>query len=383
MEASRKWDDPLGIPHLPECPDVSIDNLSLASVRDVMTSLAPEVRIERAILRLVEEWLVNSTSVEPIQSIRSLMDSIRSLPRGDERLKCMNSLVRTLGQPQVLATFLDMIRDSAGRTGTREQELSRISQKTTQHCIYGWTGQTLLVTSSAEPTKGTLEPETGVAELLGEVPPEVWGLSMHIWQPNPRAKGFASGASIERGIIVEPPHSHPFDFASMLAIGGMHQSIYAQRRSNSDLVEPIHRGHRYAGTTLQHVYGVWPPHDHRLSSEVMTLEERVSLRAGDSYYMTCDRIHDVEIDANIALDRPAITLFLASECVVKPHVYMAPSMADFHDAHPKLKHRGYALPSEDWHAKLELASAYLRGKALTLNLHNVVKWEGEYAFFHA
>jgi hypothetical protein len=115
----------------------------------------------------------------------------------------------------------------------------------------------------------------------------------------------------------------------------------------------------------------------------MTLEERVPLRAGDSYYMSCNRIHDVEIDASIALDRPAITLFLASECVVKPHVYMAPPMADFHDAHPKLKHRGYALPRENWYEKLELASAYLRGKAMTLNLHNIVKYEGEYAFFHA
>jgi hypothetical protein len=343
--------------------------------------MAPDVTIERAILRLVDEWAADPMSVEPIQSVRSLMDSIRTLPRGDERLKCMNTLVRTLGQPQVFATFLDMIRDSAGRTGTREQELSRISQNASQHCVYGWTGQTLLVTSSAEPTDGTLDPETGVAELLGEIPPAVWGLSMHIWQPNPRAKGFASGASIEPDVIVEPPHSHPFDFASMLAIGSMHQSIYAQRRS--DRAFPATREGRYDGTTLQHVYGVWPPHDRRSPDEVMTLEERVPLRAGDSYYMPCDRIHDVEIDANTASDTPAVTLFMASECVVKPHVYMAASMADFHDAHPNLKRRGYALPSEDWHAKLELVAAYLRGEALTLNLHDVVKYDGEYAFFHA
>jgi hypothetical protein len=164
----------------------------------------------------------------------------------------------------------------------------------------------------------------------------------------------------------------------------MYQSIYSQHSSDnaSDQTSPAVRADRYAGTKLEHVHGVWPPHDHQASSELVTLEERVALRAGDSYYMPCDKIHDVEIDASIASDKPTITLFLGSEAVVKPHVFMAPAMAEFHNVHPDLKHSGRALHRDDWHAKLEAVAAYLRGKNPTLNLDNIVRYEGEYAFFH-
>jgi hypothetical protein len=58
-----------------------------------------------------------------------------------------------------------------------------------------------------------------VRELLGEAPTAVWGLSMHIWQANPRARAFPSAKRAEPGLILEPPHSHPFDFASMVSVG--------------------------------------------------------------------------------------------------------------------------------------------------------------------
>lgn len=386
METNTKCDNVLTIPHLPECPKTSVDGLPLASIRDHMTRMSPHIAIEGVILSVVEQWLNAPRSVEPIRSIQALIDSIRVLPRGDQRLSHMNSFVRTLGKPEVLATFLDMMRESSGRIRTREQKLSQMSQNASKHCLYGWCGQTLLVLSGTEPTNGTLEPETGVRELfLGESPPAVWGLSMHIWQPNPRAKGFTSGKRAEPGIILEPPHSHPFDFASMVTIGGMYQSIYAQRNSDNALtqINSVARAGRYDGTKLDHVYGVWPPHSHRSSSELVTLEERVPLKAGDSYYMPCDRIHDVEIDASTASDRPTITLFLGSEAVVKPHVFMAPAMAEFHDLHPDLKHSGRALQLDDWQAKLATTAAYLRGKNPTLNLDNIVRYDGAYAFFHA
>ena len=375
----------LGTPHLPkECAAATVDGMSLASIRDYMTQGARDVAMERAVSSVAEQWLNDHKSVEPLQSIRSLVDSIRTLARGDERLKRMNSLVRTLGQPEMLATFLDMILDSSQRTGTREEALSRISQNASQHCIYGWSGQTLLITSSSEPTKGTLEAETGVYDILGEAPLAVWGLSMHIWQPNPCAQGFSSEKRFEPGIIMEPPHSHPFDFVSMVTIGGMRQSIYAQCGADNTPVQirrEAGKG-RYDGVRLEHVHGVWPPHNFRTSTKVVTLEERVPLIAGDSYYMPCDRIHDVEIDSRTASETPTITLFLASEAVVKPHVYMAPSMADFHEANPDLKRRGRAQSPADWTAKLDSVAAYLRGTCPTLNLGDIVRYDGKYAFFH-
>jgi hypothetical protein len=381
--ASTKSDE-WGSPYLPTCPGVSIDGFSLASIRDTMTHMSADAAIERAITSIMERWLEDHWSVEPIHDIRRVMESMRALPRGDARLASMNTFVRTLGGPQVLATFLDMMRDSAGRTGTREEELSRISRNARKHCVYGWAGQTLLVFSDTQPTEGTIEPEPGVRELLGEPPPAVWGLSMHIWQPNPRAKGFPSGGRIEADVIVEPPHSHPFDFASMVSIGTMQQSIYAQYASDDALAEIGGRDQegRYDGVRLEHVDGVWPEHSYRSACEVRTLEASVTLQAGDSYHLPCDKIHDVEFDAKVAKRTPAITLFLASEAVVKPHVYMAPSMAATHAAQPRLKDEGRALPSSAWHAKLEAVASYLRGEQPTLCLDDIVKYDGEYAFFH-
>ena len=374
----------LSVPHLPECPRLSIDGMSLASIRDCMTHMSSDTATETAVLSVVEQWLREPVSVEPICSIRRLMDSIRVLPRSDERLKRMNTFVRTLGQREVLATFLDIMRHSSERTGNREQELSQVSQNASKHSVYGWCGQTLLVLSNTECTDGTTTPEEGVQALMGKMPTSVWGLSMHIWQPNSHAKGFATGKGIESGAIVEPPHSHPFDFASMVSIGEMHQSIYNQdgEERTSDAASPTYAG-RYDGTVLEHVYGVWPPHYGREPGRVVTREARVVLRAGDSYYMPCDTIHDVEIDARTASTRPTITLFLGSEAVVKPHVYMAPAMADFHDANPDLECTGRALSPDAWKEKLSLVSAYLRGLSPTLTLQSVVNHNGEYAFFHS
>jgi hypothetical protein len=222
-----------------------------------------------------------------------------------------------------------------------------------------------------------------VREMLGEAPPAVWGLSMHIWQPNPHAHRFASGKRAEPDLILEPPHSHPFDFASMVATGTLCQSIYAQHDPLAvDGIDSRVDG-RYDGVPLEHVDGVWPPHNHRSPVEVGTTESGVGLQAGDSYFMPSSRIHDFEIDAGTARSTPAITLFLASEMVVKPHVYMSPSMADFHTSRPGLKSEGRPLAPADWRAKLRAAAAYLRGEVPVLSLDEIVKYDGEYAFFHA
>lgn len=372
-------------PHLPSCcPKISTDGMPLAEIRDEMANMMPDAGVKKAILTVVEKWLDKPNAIEPIASIRDILDSIRILPRSNERLMRMNTFVRTLGQPEIFATFLDMVRDSSQRTGTLEQELSEISRKSTKHAVYGWCGQTRLVLSRTESTSGTLNSERGVQELLGKTPTAAWALSMHIWQPNFRAKGFPCGNQSQPNIISEPPHSHPFDFASMVVMGELHQSIYAQY--DSDLAkfnkQTKLQKDRYEGIKLEHVQGVWPPHNIRELSEIVTLENRVLINAGDSYYMSSDIIHDVQVDANVASSNPAITLFLRSESYVKPHVYMASSMADYHAANPDLQNQGSALPESNWHEKLERVSAYIRGKNSTLNLSDVVNYEGEYAFFH-
>lgn len=379
-------DAKLDCPYLPTaCPRVRTDKMPLSLARDYMTSLAPDTDTREAILSVVEKWLDNPNTGEPLSSIRTILDSIRLLPRGDKRLKSMNTLVRTLGQPDVFAIFLDMVRAASQRLGTREQALSEISRKSSKHAVYGWCGQTRLALSSIEPNHNTLKPEIGVQNFLGKTPTSAWALSMHIWQPNALAKGFSCGRQTVPNVIAEPPHSHPFDFASMVVIGEMHQSIYTQldpqQQSPIQKEATIQKG-RYDGIILEHVHGVWPPHEHRETGELMTLEDRILMKSGDSYYMSCDTIHDVQIDANVASKKPAITLFLRSESFVKPHVYMASSMADFHEIHPNLKDQGYPLSENDWDEKLKLVADYVRGKNSTLNLDHVVKYDNEYAFFH-
>ncbi len=375
MESTKNVD--WGVPHLPACPTMSVDGSSLASIRDTMTQLPPDAATKQTMLSIIQRWRGDPESIEPIGALRDVLDGIRALSRGDARLAAMNTFVRTLGTAEALATFLDMMRDSADRVGTKDEELTRFSRNARKHAVYGWAGQTLLLFSGFEPTSGTVEPEKGVLELLGEnPPPAVWGLSMHIWQPNPNAKGFSSGADIGSNLIVEPPHSHPFDFASMVATGVMRQSIYAQGAADGE------GNDRYDGVRLEHVDGVWPEHQYRTTCELSTLEAGVTFRAGDSYYLPSDMIHDVEFDAKVAATTPAVTLFLASEAVVKPHVYMSEIMADAHDADPGLKEQGGALSPDAWRAKLTAVSAYLRGEQDTLRLEEIVNHQGDYAFFH-
>lgn len=372
-------------PQLPNCcPPVSTDGMSLRDIRDRMAKLEQSAPVREQLLSLVEDWRSQPRSVEPLSTVRLLLDSIRALPRGDERLIRMNTFVRTLGEPETFATFLDMIRDSSRRDGTVEQALSEISHRSSKHAVYGWCGQTRLVLSGAERTEGTVTPRPGVERFLGKTPTSAWALSMHIWQPNVRAKGFLCGRSPHPSSIVEPPHSHPFDFASVVVIGTMHQSIYAQRDSVHRLLnDPMaDRADRYSGVKLVHVHGVWPPHFGREEVEVQTIEDRLKLTAGDSYYMSANTIHDVQFDEHIAQNNPAITLFLRSESFVEPHVYMASSMADFHASNPDLKHQGRALTEVAWDQKLRMVADYVRGINKGLNLGHIVKYDNDYAFFH-
>ncbi|HEX3965677.1 MAG TPA: hypothetical protein VHZ03_55050 [Trebonia sp.] len=161
-------DDNWGRPHLPPSPSLSIDGQSLTAIRDFMTAMPPDSVTEQALASVMQKWDSDPRSVEPIRGIRQVLDRIRLLPRGQSRLTAMNTLVRTLGRPQALATLLDMLRDSAAREGTHEASLTLPSRNGTQHAVYGWAGQTLLLLSDFGNHEGAVEAEPGSLEVLGE-----------------------------------------------------------------------------------------------------------------------------------------------------------------------------------------------------------------------
>jgi hypothetical protein len=353
---------------------------SLASVRDALTRGYTDLQTEDRINSMIAKWEAAPIDVNPFSEMRGLLELIRRVPPSMKRVKLMNTVVRTLGSPKNLATYLDMLRDATKRDGSDEQAACKQKlQNGKMHSVYGWCGNTLLVDTFDFPTAGTHEPLPGLEKKLG-FPTALWNLTMHIWQPNEKAKGFPL-ANLDEGIVLEPPHSHPFDFCSYIVIGELHQSTYAQKDSIETSTSNTETCGHYDGITLQHVDGVWPPHGFRETCSLTTREHRIKLQAGDSYYMPCDWIHDVEISRNTALSQPAISLFLSSESLVMPHVYMHHAMAEAHLRNPDLKRTGVALPERAWHAKLKAVAAYLRGDS-DLNLNSIVKHKGEYAFFH-
>lgn len=364
-------------PYAPKSVRAFPQHRTLSSMAENITTLVPDPRIQKEIELLVEGWEKDPESVTPYATMSRLLDRVRALPPGNERTVLMVSIIKTLGKPKVLARFLDMLREESLRDTSSSNEMRAKLQNVKMHSIYGWCGNTLLVESGSAPTQGTYPAIPGLGERLGNSP-SAWNLTIHVWQPNMNAKGFPVRGRFNKDTVQEPPHSHPFDFVSTVVRGDMKQSIYTPRRNLKSKVSG-----RYATQPLEHVDGVWPPHDVRETCGIDTLEESVPLKAGESYYMPCDWIHDVEINKSQAADQPTITLFLSSEYLVMPHVYMAPQMADFHEQNPAVKtEQAKAVSKEVWHQKLEALSAYLRGESKTLDLKKVVQYKGEYAFFH-
>jgi hypothetical protein len=317
----------------------------------------------------------------PLRDLQNVLERIRSLPPDIERIRGMNTFVRTLGQPENLATLLDVLRYSHHTDDEFEAALSERSRRGRMHCIYGWAGQTLVLVSRHDPTAGTETPDQDLG-FLG-YPPAEWDMSIHIWQPNPGAKAFSCAKRAEPEVIVEPPHSHPFSFVSYISKGLMHQSIYATDAADTACGAENDCNSRYAGVTLQEVDGVWPPHEQYKPSRLRTLEDRVLLREGNSYFLPPHAIHDVEIDRRTAVDTPTITLFLCAEATVKPKAYLSQEMADFHRLNPEIKEVAVALTPQMWDEKLRLVSSYLRGGSARLRLGEVVQCNSTYGFMHA
>lgn len=356
--------------------------VGLLESRDAMSSMDIDNDIENKIVSLLETWDSKQNNIKPFSKMQKILESVRKIPPSDKRVKLMNSIIRTLGKPDNLATFLDMLRSSSKNEGSDEQNICKNKLQTVKmHSIYGWSGTTLIVESLDNPNEGTHEVIDGLGEKLGNSP-SAWNLTIHIWQPNLTAKGFSVDEPLKKpNVILEPPHSHPFDFLSFVVKGNLHQSLYVQEGCDDKSFNNYQNGY-YSDTALVHVDGIWPPHDYSNESKLNTLEHRVLLQAGDSYFMPCDWIHDVEIDASLGRNQPTITLFFSSEYMVMPHAYISKSMFEYHVENPDLKKNAKPISEENWHKKLKSISDYLRDEEGTLDLNEIIQYKEDYAFFH-
>lgn len=336
----------------------------------------PETEIE--VIQILDASRANGGASAPLRDLRAVLDRLRTRPSGAGRIAGMNSFVRTLGQAEHFAVFLEILRDSLSAEDPDEGKLAALSQAGRMHCIYGWAGPTFMLASNDDPTPATTPPGPGVVERFA-YPIARWFLSIHIWQPNPNVEGFARTKRIEPGIIAEPPHSHPYDFVSYVSIGGMRQSIYVEDAGESAAVAD---GGRYQDVLLERVDGLWPPHEEYAPRRLKAVEDRVELKAGQSYYMASDVIHDVEIDRVAAADAPTITLFLASETREIAKAYLEPEMAEFHRLHPDVKDVATPLEPAEWRAMLTAAARYLRGETAHLRLHEIYECNSSYGFMH-
>ncbi|MEX0909825.1 MAG: hypothetical protein WDZ75_00860 [Candidatus Paceibacterota bacterium] len=382
MESGDLYKDFSFGPRTPENYDNELDQSSFSAIKESLTNQELDPVTEERINSLISSWLESPEKVMPYQDMRDVLETTRQLSLGKERVRQMNSIIRTLGRPDNLATYLDMLRDSATRSGTEEQKICKDKlQNVKMHSIYGWCGNTLSVESWDSLTDGTFRSNPELGKKLGNSP-SAWNLTIHVWQPNLTAEGFALNSErLDEDSILEPPHSHPFDFVSKIVKGNIHQSIYRQKSNNTlHIDKPETVPGYYDKNKLLHVDGVWPPHDFQQDCDIETLEHRVPMNEGDSYYMPCNFIHDVEVGKKIARSKPTISLFLSSEYIVMPHVYMTKTMSDFHEANPDIKRMGTPIPEDAWHKKLKAISAYLRGESETLDLNEIVNWKGKYAF---
>jgi hypothetical protein len=327
------------------------------------------------ILAAAEQGGTDATGA--LEELQGLLEQIRHTPEGVGRMARMNAFVRTLGRADNLAAFLELMRASLKSRRSSDHGVAERSRAGRGHCIYGWAGQSLVLASEVDPLPSTTPAGEGVEDFMGYSVAE-WHASIHIWQPNPEAQGFESVKRFEPEVIVEPPHSHPFSFVSYVSVGEMRQSVYEE----TSVPEPAGAADRYQDLDLERVDGVWPPHQEYVRSRLRTAEERVLLEQGQSYFMSTDQIHDVEVDRTTAADRPTITLFLCSETTQVPKSYMVPSMAEFHRSHPDLTSRAKALDPEAWDAKLAATARYLRGETDHLRLGGIVECGSSYAFMN-
>jgi hypothetical protein len=136
----------------PPCPQAPItaktqfNGLTLRETKQALSTGFVNAEISEELTSMLSAWKADSSSVDPISALQNIVEKVRTLPPGDERIAGMNTVISVLGQPENLATYLDMMRDSATREGTLEQRLvQEQSIDDASHSKYGWLGQLALL----------------------------------------------------------------------------------------------------------------------------------------------------------------------------------------------------------------------------------------------
>jgi len=167
-----------------------------------------------------------------LEKLQVLLEQIRHTPKGIARVSRMNAFVRTLGRADNLANFLELMRTSLKSSRLSDHKIAERSRAGLTHCLYGWAGQSHVLYSERNPLPATTLAGNGVEDHMG-YPVAEWRASIHIWQPNPEAQAFKSLKRFEPGVLVEPPHSHPFSFVSYVSIGVMRESVYKEASASA------------------------------------------------------------------------------------------------------------------------------------------------------
>eukprot|EP00658_Telonema_sp_P-2_P048826 TRINITY_DN37132_c0_g2_i1.p1 TRINITY_DN37132_c0_g2~~TRINITY_DN37132_c0_g2_i1.p1 ORF type:complete len:283 (+),score=63.94 TRINITY_DN37132_c0_g2_i1:107-955(+) len=204
-----------------------------------------------ALVQIFEDWQQFREDATPITRVRAVMDRLRTMPQSPERRQAMVTMVRTIGTPDRLACYLEMQLDSDLRypEGTDEKYLVEKAKRYKTVSAFGHCHMALCKTDKDE-RAGTLG-----------APHHEWSLAFSVWKPV--SSSFVESVTKRHldNVLIEPPHKHPYEFASKIVKGSMRQSVYTLD-SDGDK-QAASSEERYKGVALTCVDGAWPPHEKR------------------------------------------------------------------------------------------------------------------------
>ena len=248
-------------------------------------------RIGPRLQGLLDDW--QGEGRNPLRELQILLSEMRRKTKSQARQKKdMAAFVACLGKPQNLATWLEVLL-AAGRKqgatcanaaapGSEEEQWATLLQYQ-RHSHYGHL-QLLLLSDEERDQDGSF------------VEGSEWGLVLNVWQPTTRIRScFKSEMRRDPALMVEPPHSHPYDFVSHVVTGKLRQTIYSPIPAQQ-VKAAVGGPGRYDGVALTHVDGVWPPHRKIREPCGLATERHVVIEAGGSYFLPKNVVHDVELD---------------------------------------------------------------------------------------
>jgi hypothetical protein len=105
-----------------------LQDLPLSARREALTSGFHSSEIAHAVTEIITRAASGCRAeLTPLRELRRVLEGMRALPPSIERLRRMNTFVRTLGQPNHLAILLDVLRGRLkSHNASRRPVISRI-----------------------------------------------------------------------------------------------------------------------------------------------------------------------------------------------------------------------------------------------------------------